>query len=163
MAVMTPCIHFFPPRALPEPHGLLGPAVRYPVPFARPTLGFRASCGFPSPAEDFLGDELDLNERCVRNPVATYFVEADAGTSMVDFGIYPGDTLVIDRSIDAKNGDIVMVLWDGGYMIKQLRIRGRQLELVSGNAANAPIVVPPEVELQIWGVVTWSFRKQFRR
>lgn len=159
----TAAIYTLPPRRLPDPIGLIGPASRSPRPLARPMLGFRATCGFPSPAEDFLGDELDLNERCIRNPVATYFVEADTGTSMVDFGIYPGDTLVVDRSIDAKHGDIVMVVWDGGYMVKQLRLRGRQVELVSGNPDNPPIIVPPEAELLVWGVVTWSFRKQFRR
>ena len=117
--------------------------------------------------EDARGRSLvsydDLNERCIRNPVATYFVEADTGASMVDFGIYPGDTLVVDRSIDARHGDVVMALWDGGYMVKQLRIHGRRVELHSGNPDNPPIVVPPETELLIWGVVTWSFRKQFRR
>jgi len=148
---------------LPDPTGLLGPATASPTPFSRPVLGFRATCGFPSPAEDFIGDELDLNERCVRNPVATYFVEADTGTSMIDYGIYPGDTLVVDRSIDARHGDIVMVLWEGGYMVKQISIRGRRVELMSGNPDNPPILVPPESDLLVWGVVTWSFRKQFRR
>lgn len=151
------------PNRLPDPSGLLGPASLEPRPFSRPVLGTRATCGFPSPAEDFLGDELDLNLRCIRNPVATYFVEADTGTSMVDFGIYPGDTLVVDRSIEARHGDIVMVLWEGGYMVKQLRIRSQRVELHSGNPENPPIVVPPETELLVWGVVTWSFRRQFRR
>jgi len=156
-------VYSLPPRRLPEPAGLIGPATTFPTPFYRPILGYRATCGFPSPAEDFLGDELDLTERCFRNPVATYFVEADTGTSMVDFGIYPGDTLVVDRSIDAKHGDIVMVLWDGRYMVKQLSIRGRRVELLSGNENNPPIIIPPESELLVRGVVTWSFRRQFRR
>jgi DNA polymerase V len=110
-----------------------------------------------------MGEDLDLNQRCIRNPVATYFVEADTGTSMVDFGIYPHDTLVIDRSINARHGDIVMVLWEGGYMVKKLSIRGSRVELVSGHPAHPPILVPAESDLVIWGVVTWSFRKQFRR
>jgi DNA polymerase V len=162
-AMLEPAPTYHLPVRIPDPPGLLGPATLDPIPSARPVLGTRASCGFPSPAEDFLGDELDLNERCIRNPVATYFVEADTGTSMLDFGIYPGDTLVVDRSIDARHGDVVMVLWDGGYMVKQLQIRGRRVELHSGNPDNLPIVVPPETELLIWGVVTWSFRKQFSR
>lgn len=151
------------PRRLPDPAGLIGPASRHPPAFSRPVLGFRATCGFPSPAEDFLGEDLDLNERCIRNAVATYFVEADSGTSMIEFGIFPGDTLVVDRSLEAKSGDLVMVLWDGGYMIKQLQFRGSQVWLVSGNPEHPPIHVPPEAELEVWGVITWSFRKQFRR
>jgi DNA polymerase V len=159
----APAIYALPSRRLPDPAGLIGPAHPSPTPRSRPVLGFRATCGYPSPAEDFLGDDLDLNERCIRNPVATYFVEADTGTSMVDYGIYPGDTLVVDRSINAKHGDIVMVLWDGGYMVKKLAIRGLRVQLLSGNADHPPILVPPEDELTVWGVVTWSFRKQFRR
>jgi DNA polymerase V len=162
MSELTP-IYRLPLRRLPDPAGLIGPATTDPLPRSRPLLGMRATCGFPSPAEDFMGEDLDLNERCIRNQTATYFIEADTGTSMVDYGIYPGDTLVVDRSIDAKHGDIVMLLWEGGYMVKQLSIRGLRVELVSGNLDNPPIIVPPESELLIWGVVTWSFRKQFRR
>ena len=156
-------VYVLPPRRLPDPVGLIGPATADPLHRSRPLLGMRATCGFPSPAEDFMGEDLDLNERCIRNPVATFFVEADTGTSMIDHGIYPGDTLVVDRSIDAKHADIVMVLWDGGYMVKQLSIRGHRVELLSGNPDNPPILVPPEDDLTVWGVVTWSFRKQFRR
>ncbi|WP_234987821.1 LexA family protein [Novilysobacter spongiicola] len=128
-------------------------------------LPFRATCGFPSPAEDFYGqgDELDLNERCIARPAATFFVEADTGTSMVDFGIHPGDTLVVDRSLTANHGDIVMVLWDGGFMVKQWWLHRGQLQLRSGNPEHAPIEVGPEDQVEVWGVVTWSFRRQFRR
>lgn len=162
MSELAP-ISRLPPRRLPDPTGLIGQAAVSPPLRSRPMLGMRATCGFPSPAEDFMGEDLDLNQRCIRNPVATYFVEADTGTSMVDFGIHPGDTLVVDRSIDAKHGDIVVVLWDGGYMVKQLSIRGQRVELISGNPDHQPIRVPPETELLIWGVVTWSLCKQFRR
>lgn len=130
-----------------------------------PLLPTRVTCGFPSPADDFYGhgDDLDLNERVITNPPATFFVEADTGTSMVDFGIFPGDTLVVDRSLTAKHGDIVMVLWQGGYMIKQWCPTAGGLELRSGNGNTAAIQVGQEDELEVWGVVTWSFRKQFRR
>ena len=151
-----------PQAQLPPPHGLLGRLAPKGV-LSRPVLGYRVTCGFPSPAEDFMGEELDLNERCIRNPVATYFVEVDSSTSMIDFGIFPGDTLVVDRSVNARHGDIAMVLWDGGYMIKKLWMRGTRLELRSGNPENPPILVPPESDFSVWGVVMWSFRKQFRR
>ena len=147
------------------PPGLLGACDLHAKPLPLPLLPVRATCGFPSPAEDFYGaqDVLDINQRVVRNPVATFFVEADTGTSMVEFGIFPGDTLVVDRSLTPSLGDVVMVNWEGGFTIKQLRRRGGRYELHSGNAVNAPIVVPEDVELDVWGVVTWSFRKQLRR
>lgn len=149
------------------PPGYLGAAPHHPPAMYLPLLPVRATCGFPSPAEDFYGnqDVLDINQRVVRNPVATFFVEADTGTSMVEFGIFPGDTLVVDRSLHAKHGDIVMVNWEGGFTVKQLRLRAGRYELHSGNPAHLlpPIVVPEEVELDVWGVVTWSFRKQVRR
>ncbi|CCP17204.1 MULTISPECIES: LexA family protein [Stenotrophomonas] len=147
------------------PPGYLGPANLHATPLPLLLLPVRATCGFPSPAEDFYGsqDVLDINQRVVRNPVATFYVEADTGTSMVEFGIFPGDTLVVDRSLTARHGDIVMVCWEGGFTVKQLRLRAGRYELHSGNPANAPIVVPEDVELDVWGVVTWSFRKQWRR
>lgn len=150
---------------LADPPGVLGPTSIYPLRLRLPMMPFRATCGFPSPAEDFYGqgDELDLNERCIAHPAATFFVEADTGTSMVDFGIYPGDTLVVDRSLTAKHGDIVMVLWDGGFMVKQWWLQRGQLQLRSGNPEHAPIDVGSEYPVEVWGVVTWSFRKQFRR
>lgn len=150
-------------RALPAPPGLLGPASLPPSVLPRPVLGYRATCGFPSPAEDHMGEDLDLNERCIRNPVATFFVEADTGESMVGFGIWPGDTLVVDRSIEAKHGDIAMMLWDGGYMVKKLRLQGQRIALVSAHPDHPPILVPPDTELEVWGVVTWSFRPHKRR
>ncbi|WP_415916256.1 translesion error-prone DNA polymerase V autoproteolytic subunit [Xanthomonas arboricola] len=145
------------------PPGFLGAADLCALPMPLPLLGFRVTCGFPSPAEDYMADVLDMNQRVVSNPVATFFVEADTGTSMVDFGIFPGDTLVVDRSLEPKHGDIVMVNWEGGFIIKQLRRRAGRFELHSGNPANAPILVPEDVGLDVWGVVTWSFRKQLRR
>ena len=147
------------------PPGYLGAAHLHPLPLHLPLLPVRATCGFPSPAEDFYGsqDVLDINQRVVRNPMATFFVEADTGTSMVEFGIFPGDTLVVDRSLTARHGDIVMVNWEGGFTVKQLRLRAGRFELHSGNPTHAPILVPEDMELDVWGVVTWSFRKQLRR
>jgi len=155
--------------SLPSPAPKLsapdGRAAAAPAPAARPVIPHLAACGFPSPAEDHYGacDELDLNQRCIANPVATYFVQADAGVSMVEFGIFPGDTLVVDRSITARNGDIVLALYDGGFLVKQWHVQGGRLQLRSGHPDHAPIQIGPEEEVEVWGVVTWSFRKQYRR
>ena len=63
--------------------------------------------GFPSPAQDYVERTLDLNELCIRHPNATFFVRVE-GDSMIEAGIYDGDVLVVDRSVDAEHGDIVV-------------------------------------------------------
>ena len=131
-------------------------------PLPLPLLGMRVSCGFPSPAEDHLGEELDLNQHCISNPLATFYATAE-GTSMEGFGIHHGDTLIVDRSITAKDGDTALVLWDGGFMVKKLRIRGQRIELRSGSPHHPTILVPPDEELFVWGVITWSFHPHTRR
>lgn len=154
---------------MPAPIALPNPAVRFlrpstatPTALPLPTLGFRVACGFPSPAEDFQTDGLDLSERCITNPVATFFAIAE-GNSMQGFGIAHGDTLIIDRSIQAKDGDIALVLLDGGLMVKKLRFRRKSVELISGHADHPPILIGEEQELQVWGIITWSFRPHMRR
>lgn len=141
---------------LPDPPTLLGPVSA----FSRrqlPLLAMRAACGFPSPAEDFFreDDRLDLNEKLIANPPATFLVQADCGGSMVDYGIHDGDLLIVDRSINARPGHTVVALWEGGFVVKKLYVRGSRIVLAS-SAGHPPIVVPEGVELDIWGVVRSS-------
>lgn len=138
---------------LPDPPTLIGPVDV----FARrllPMLAVQAACGFPSPAEDFFreDDRLDLNEKLIANPPATFLVQADCGGSMVDYGIHDGDLLIVDRSINARPGHTVVALWEGGFVVKKLHVRGNRIVLAS-SAGYPPIVVPEDVELDIWGVV----------
>lgn len=142
--------------ALPNPPTLIGPIEA----FSRrllPMLAMRAACGFPSPAEDFFreGDRLDLNEKLIANPAATFLVLADCGSSMVDYGIQDGDLLIVDRSIHARPGHTVVVLWEGGFTVKKLYVRNDRIVLAS-SAGFKPIVVPEGVELDVWGVVRSS-------
>lgn len=110
-----------------------------------------------------MGEDLDLNGLCIRNPPATFFVQAESSSMEGEgVGIHQGDILVIDRSITAKHGDIAMVLWDGGYMIKKLAISGSTVRLISASPDHPPILVPPETELVVWGVVTWSLTRHRR-
>lgn len=144
---------------------VIGIAADQPSSLKLPLLPVRVTCGFPSPAEDFFSaeDVLDLNQRCIDNQIATFFVEADTGTSMIEHGIGPGDLLVVDRSKTPRSGDIVMVNWEGGFTVKQLRKRAGRFELHAGNPQFQPIIVPEDVELDVWGVVTWSFRNHLKR
>lgn len=137
-----------------HPVRVLGPCPPSLSTLPLPLEGMRATCGFPSPAEDHQAETLDLNQRCIRHPAATFFVEADSGDSMVGHGIYPRDTLVVDRALTPQHGDIVIAVWEGGLVVKRLQLRPRPT-LVSDH----PPLVPGEgEELVIWGVVAWSFR-----
>ena len=119
-----------------------------------PLLAIRGACGFPSPAEDFFreDDRLDLNKKLNPNPAATFLVQADCGGSMVDYGIQNGDLLIVDRSINARPGHTVVVQWEGGLTVKKLYVQAGRIVLAA-SAGIKPIVVPEDVELQIWGVV----------
>lgn len=143
-------------RQLPDPPTLIGPIDV----FSRrllPMLAVRAACGFPSPAEDFFreDDRLDLNDKLIANPAATFLVQADCGGSMVDYGIHDGDLLIVDRSITVRPGHTVVVLWEGGFTVKKIYQRGNRIVLAA-SAGFAPIIVPDEVELDVWGVVRSS-------
>ncbi len=140
-------------RPLPMPPTLLGPASTL-TRRSLPMLGVRAACGFPSPAEDFFreDDRLDLNEKLIANPAATFLVQADCGGSMVDYGIQDGDLLIVDRSINARPGHTIVVLWEGGFTVKKLYVRGNRIVLAS-SAGYPPIIVPEDIELDVWGVV----------
>lgn len=136
-----------------DPPTLIGP-VSVQTQRQLPLLAMQAACGFPSPAEDFFREEdrLDLNEKLIVNPPATFLVQADCGGSMVDYGIHDGDLLIVDRSITARPGHTVVVLWEGGFTVKKLYCRDGRIVLAS-SAGYPPIIVPEDVELDIWGVV----------
>ncbi len=143
-------------KALPSPPTLIAPLAVFSQ-HLLPMLATRAACGFPSPAEDFFceDDRLDLNEKLIPNPPATFLVQADCGGSMIDYGIHDGDLLIVDRSINARPGHTVVVLWEGGFTVKKIYMRGGRVVLAS-SAGFAPIIVPEDVELDIWGVVRSS-------
>lgn len=114
-------------------------------------------CGqsrFPSAAQDYEQTELDLNQRFITNPPATFFVTA-VGESMIGAGIHPGSTLIVDRALKPKSSSIVVALVDGELIVKRLYKRGGVVKLLSEpEAAYPPIVMQEGQELIIWGVVT---------
>mgnify|MGYP001774461866 CR=1 FL=1 len=108
--------------------------------------------GFPSPASDYCERTLDLNELCIQKPAATYFVRVQ-GDSMIEAGIFPGDILVVDRSLDAHHGDIIIAAFNGELTVKKLET-SPQMRLVPMNQHHAPIIVPEGADLEIFGVAT---------
>ena len=110
------------------------------------------SAGFPSPADDYVEMALDLNEHLVSHPAATFFVRV-VGESMVDAGIEAGDLLVVDKSLTAKDGDIVIASIDGQFLVKRFRQSGKQFRLIAESPGHAPIIIQPDSDVEIWGVV----------
>lgn len=132
---------------------MLGRAAIEPPALPLPVAAVRVLLGFPSPAEDFQDGSLDLNNLLVRNPPATFFYRAQ-GWSMVQAGICSGDVLVVDRSVQPRDGDLVIAQWDGNApSCKLLRIGKDHLELHSCNDQVAPIVLGPDVQVEVFAVV----------
>ena len=105
----------------------------------------RISAGFPSPAQDYVEQSLDLNELCIKQPTATFFVRVE-GDSMIEAGIHPGDILVVDRSIQAEQGDIVIASVHGEFTVKELQLKP-QLKLNPRNEQYSSITIGEGDEL----------------
>lgn len=134
------------PQALPNPPQL-----------ARPIYSGKVSAGqsrFPSPAQDYEQKFLDLNDRYITNPPATFFFQVK-GDSMIGVGIYDGSTVIVDRAVKPKSSSIVIADVDGEWMVKRLYKRGNVVKLLSENPEHAPIVLAEGQELVIFGVVTY--------
>jgi len=118
-----------------------------------PLVSHSVPAGFPSPAEEYLGDKLDLNERIIKNPASTFFARIE-GDSMIKAGIMPDDIVVVDRSLEPLNNHIVIAVVNGEMTIKRLSTR-LGIKLLPENDQYKPISVTGAMELNIWGVVTW--------
>ncbi len=112
------------------------------------------AAGFPSPANDFIEQGIDLNRTLITHPSATFFGRVH-GHSMVNSGIGDGDLLIIDRSVPARNECIAVCFLDGEFTVKRLRIEKDCCWLVPENDRFRPIKVTPENQFEIWGVVTY--------
>lgn len=125
-----------------------------------PLFVSKVSAGFPSPAQDYVEQTLDLNELCIKRPAATFFVRVE-GESMIEAGIFHNDILVVDRSVTPVHGDIVVAQVDGEFTVKELCLKPR-LMLIPRNGAYQPICLANDNELQIFGVVTNVIRQMSR-
>ncbi len=112
------------------------------------------SSGFPSPAEDYDEPDLDLHELVVKNPPATFFMRTDTDT-MRKTGVEPGDLLVVDRSLQAREGTLVVLLHDGDFEVKRCVMCHGRLVVADDHGS---INVVPE---SLWGVVTFVVRQVY--
>ena len=120
---------------------------------ARPLFLSGVSAGFPSPADDYIDRELDLNEHLITNPAATFFVRV-AGDSMTGAGINNNDILIVDRSVAPVSGKIVIAVINGELTVKRLIKTDTGCKLVAENPNYPDIEIREEMELEIWGVAT---------
>lgn len=118
-----------------------------------PIYASKVQAGFPSPADDFLEGRLDLNQHLVKHPTATFFVRV-SGESMIEAGIFPDDILVVDKSLEAKHGRIIIAAIDGELTVKRLHKTSTKTYLMPENKRFSPIEITAENDVTIWGVVT---------
>ena len=119
----------------------------------QPVAMARVPAGFPSPADDYIEGDLDLNAYLIRHPAATFFVRV-SGDSMIGAGVHSGDLLIVDRAEEAVDNSVVIARLGGDLTVKRIRRREGGLWLVPDNPDFEPIAVGPEDEFEIWGVVT---------
>ncbi|QPJ64694.1 MAG: translesion error-prone DNA polymerase V autoproteolytic subunit [Candidatus Nitrohelix vancouverensis] len=123
-----------------------------------PVFASNVSAGFPSPADDYIESRIDLNEHLIQHKEATFFLRVQ-GDSMTGMGILNDDLLVVDRSLPVETGNIVIAAIDGEFTVKQLLIRQGTRILKAAHPAYRDIVIDPEGDLEIWGVVRWAIHK----
>ena len=116
------------------------------------------SAGFPSPAEDFTELSISLDKYLIQNPAATFMAYAN-GSSMLHAGIHHGDILIVDRSLDARDGDIIIAVLYGEFTVKQLSIVNGTFFLIPKNPEYSPVEILDGMDFEIWGVVIYSIRK----
>jgi DNA polymerase V len=124
------------------------PSPAQPLPF----FEGRIPAGFPSPAQDWLEDRLDLNELVIRHPAATFFVQVQ-GQSMPGAGIHSGDTLVVDRAKTPRDKSVVVAVLDGAFTVKRLRLRQGRAFLVAEDGVGTRTEITAGMDFEVWG---WS-------
>lgn len=127
-------------------------------PSSFPLLAQPVPAGFPNPANDHIEREINLNEELIDHPAATFFVRVE-GNSMIGAGIHTGDTLIVDKAIEAISGKIVIAVVDGEFTVKRL-VKKRSQVILRAEAVGIPdLVIRSEQQFEIWGVVTYVIHR----
>lgn len=122
-----------------------------------PFLEGGIKAGFPSPAEDFTEISIDLNIELLKNPSSTFFCRV-SGDSMEDLGISDGDLLVVDKSLEPRDGKVAVCYVDGEFTLKKIKIEKDCCWLMPANKKYKPIKVTAENEFIVWGIVTYAIK-----
>ena len=111
-------------------------------------------CGFPSPADDFLDLDINLNDYLVKHKSATFCVKVN-GSSMDGVGIHSGDVLIVDKAESVQNNSIVLAVIDNEFTVKSIKKNAGKLYLNPANDNYKPIEITEDMNFHIWGVVTF--------
>jgi DNA polymerase V len=123
-----------------------------------PMAASKVQAGFPSPAEGYEEERIDLADILITNKASTYCVRVK-GNSMIDANIFPDDVLVVDKSLEATHGKIVIAVVDGEFTVKTLYSKDGIVKLIPANSEYPEIILTSEQELNIWGVVSYIIHK----
>ncbi len=120
----------------------------------RPLFLSEVPAGFPSPADDYIEQKLDLNRHLIKHPAATYFVRV-SGDSMIEAGIHSKDILIVDRALEPKDKSVIIAVLNGELTVKRFRNIEGKVFLYPENKNYAPIPITEETNFENWGVVTY--------
>ena len=123
-----------------------------------PMAASKVQAGFPSPAEGYEEERIDLADILITNKASTYCVRVK-GNSMIDANIFPDDVLVVDKSLEATHGKIVIAVVDGEFTVKTLYSKDGIVKLIPANSEYPEIILTSEQELNTWGVVSYIIHK----
>jgi len=116
------------------------------------------SCGFPSPADDYIEQAIDLNKVLIKDHESTFFGRV-SGQSMINANIHQGDVVIIDRSLKPRNDCIALCLLNGEFTVKRLEISPTRIVLHPANPDYKSTLITPETDFSVWGVVTYVIHK----
>jgi DNA polymerase V len=148
---MMSCIIIFQPEKLSK-------SLFPPNSTGVPLLTCKVSAGFPSPADDHLDNALNIQDLLIKKPSSTFFVRA-TGNSMKGAGIYNNDILIVDRSVVAVNGSVVIAAVDGECLVKILRRDSQRTWLQAAHPKYADLQINEGTSFEVWGVVTGVVRQ----
>jgi DNA polymerase V len=123
---------------------------KYILPFTTSTV----KAGFPSPAEDFVENRIDIFDKIVKHPASTFLVRAK-GDSMNGSNILDGDILVVDKSLTPKNNSVIIAYIDGEFTVKRFFKKDNSIVLYPSNSEYKPIYITSDNDFLVWGVVTY--------
>jgi DNA polymerase V len=127
---------------------------RLEIPLVSPLV----EAGFPSPADDYIDQSLDLNEYLIRHPAATFMVRVN-GDSMAGGSINSGDILIVDRSLEPRSGNVVIAVLDGELTVKRYRRTDQGVVLMPDSEEWQPVHVTEDMDFAVWGVCTFAIHR----
>lgn len=123
-----------------------------------PLYASAVSAGFLSPADDYLELSLDLNKYLIKHPAATFYVRVK-GDSMINAGIHDGDLLIVDKSVEPENDDVVVCVINGEFTVKRLKKVNGEIYLIPENSHYQAVKISENMDFQVWGVVTYTIHQ----